>query len=286
MNAIVRALLLLIVAIGAWSAIKPDAADARISDHGKTVVFQNVYIKPDEVIDGDLNVIFGDAEIAGTVRGDVNTIFGKCEKIEGAVIDGQEHCVTNDAAQTIAPWIANSLALGSFAHQDKRLLVKLGSSAIVLLVFLLFPVRMRIALDRVERHPGIAAAVGAAALIAVIPLAVLLLISIVGIPLIALEIAAVLGGVWLGTGAVALLVGRRLAELVWPSATPSPLWALVLGLVVVSAAETVPFVGWAVTAMVWLVGLGAAILAFVRLSSLAGFGGTPGPGSPLMKTTR
>jgi hypothetical protein len=36
-----------------------------------------------------------------------------------------------------------------------------------------------------------------------------------------------------------------------------------LGLVVVSAAETVPVVGWAVTAMVWLVGLGAAVLAFL-----------------------
>ena len=56
-------------------------------------------------------------------------------------------------------------------------------------------------------------------------------------------------GVWLGTGAIALLIGRRLSELVMPSKTPSPLWALILGLVVVSAAETVPVVPGLVAAV-------------------------------------
>jgi hypothetical protein len=67
-----------------------------------------------------------------------------------------------------------------------------------------------------------------------------------------------------------------------PSTTPSPLWALVLGLVVVSAAETVPYVGWAVTALVWLVGLGASILGLFSAAPLealrrAGIGGPPMP---------
>jgi membrane-bound ClpP family serine protease len=96
----------------------------------------------------------------------------------------------------------------------------------VLLVFLLFPLRMRLALDRVERHPGLAAFVGIAAAIAVLPVAILLAISIVGIPLIVLEFAAVFVGIWLGTGAIALLVGRRLTEQMLPSTTPSPLYAL------------------------------------------------------------
>jgi len=270
--------LLAILALVAFAAVRPDPAQARISDHGKTVLFGNLYVRPDEVVDGDVNVIFGDAQIAGHVRGDVNTLFGRCVKLEGAVIDGEEHCVTSEAASALLPWVSTG-ALLSFAEQDKRLLLRLGSSAIVLLIFLLFPMRMRLALDRVERHPGVAAAIGVAAVMAALPLALMLLISIVGIPLIALEAAALLGGVWLGTGAIALVVGRRLSELVWPTATPSPLWALVLGLVVISAAETVPFVGWAVTAMVWVVGLGASILAFVRAAFVervqATLGGPP-----------
>jgi hypothetical protein len=97
-----------------------------------------------------------------------------------------------------------------------------------------------------------------------------LLVSVIGIPLIVLEIAAIFVGVWIGTGAIALLVGRRLCELLMPAATPSPLMALIIGLVVVSAAEIAPFVGWAVTALVWLVGLGCAILSFVRSTRIEG----------------
>ena len=255
-----RLALILFAVFVALAAVQPAAVQAAMGDHGKTVLFGNLYVRPNEVVDGDVNVVFGNAEIAGHVRGDVNTIFGRCVKDDGAVIDGQEHCITSDAAQAFLPWV-NGPAFMSFADQDKRLLLRLGSSAIVLLVFLLFPLRMRLAHDRVEHHPGLAAAVGVCAAIAAIPVAVVLLVSIVGIPLIVLEIAALLGGVWLGTGAVALVVGRRLSELVLPNVTPSPLWALVLGLVVVSAAETVPFVGWAVTGLVWVVGLGGAILA-------------------------
>jgi len=151
-------------------------------------------------------------------------------------------------------------------------------------VFLLFPLRMRLALDRVERHPGLSAAVGTGAIVAILPVALLLLISIVGIPLIALEAAALFAGVWIGTGAVALLVGRRLWELAMPRTTPAPLAALILGLVVVSAAEIVPVVGWAVTALVWLVGLGATILAFIKPNTWSTFAQRPTIGGPPMNT--
>jgi hypothetical protein len=280
-----RPLVILVFAALAFAALQPLVASAHILDHGKTVFFHRVTIGPDEVVDGDLNVVFGDADIAGHVRGDVNTLFGRCVILEGAVIDGQANCVTADAASALAPWVMNSSAFDAFAKQDKHLFLRLGASAIVLLVFLLFPVRMRMALDRVERHPGLAAFVGIVAVIAILPVAVLLAITIVGIPLIALEVAAVFVGIWLGTGAIALLVGRRLTELILPATTPSPLWALILGLVIVSAAETVPYVGWAVTALVWLVGLGASILAFLGASPInairrARIGGPPMPTRP------
>lgn len=275
-------LIIAFCAVLAVAAMQARPANADILDHGKTVFFHNVTIGPDETVDGDLNVVFGDARVAGHVRGDVNTLFGRCVLEDGGEIDGKANCVTGDAAAAIVPWFQDSPAFESLEHQDRALLMRLGASAIVLLVFLLFPVRMRLALDRVERHPGFSAFVGFAAVIALVPVAILLAITIVGIPLIALEFAAAFVGIWLGTGAVALLVGRRLSELVMPSITPSPLWALLLGLIVVTAAETVPYVGWAVTALVWLVGLGASILAFcgtVPLASMrrAGIGGPPMP---------
>lgn len=261
-------------------------ADSR--DHGETVFFENVRVAPDDVIHGDLNVIFGNAQIEGHVTGDVNVFGGSCTKDDGAVVNGEMNCAWSDATRVVAPLIASS-GIGAFAEQDRKLFVKLASSAIVVLIFLLFPVRMRLALDRVERHPGVSAVVGVGAVMAIVPVAIILLISVIGIPLLPLEIAAIFAGIWLGTGAVALLVGRRLCELVMPTLTPSPLAALVLGLVVVSAAEIVPIIGWAVTALVWLVGLGAAILSLFRFAggpSAVGMRRQPIGGPPMKSPTR
>ena len=232
-------------------------------------MFQNVYVAPDKVVDGDLNVIFGDATVAGIVRGDCNTVFGHCVTTGNGQVLGTINGVTNDGVRSFVPWaVGKEYGIGALAQQDHRLLVKLASSVVVVLVFLLFPLRMRVALDRVERHPALSALIGALAAVAIMPIAFMLIVSIIGIPLVILEVAALFAGVWIGTGAIGLLVGRRLCELVMPTSTPSPLVALILGLVVVSAAEILPVVGWAVTALVWLVGLGSAILSFVRSTQL------------------
>lgn len=255
------------------------------NDHGETHFFTDVVVPPGETIDGDLNVLFGKAEIEGHVTGNVN-VLGSCTATDAAEIDGKLNCIWNDdQARAFAPWLAGSSGFGALAQQDKKLFVKLASSAIVLLAFLLFPMRMRFALDRVERHAALSAAVGFATFVAAIPVAILLCLTLIGIPLVALEIAALFAGIWIGQGAIALLVGRRLFELVMPRTTPSPLAALVLGLVVVSAAEIVPWVGWAVTALVWLVGLGAAVLAFIRVGG-SGFAFERAPWSAPPMNTR
>jgi hypothetical protein len=262
-NPRLTAVLAVVLAVLAFAHPRP--ADARSHDHGQTKFFTDVYIAPNEVVDGDLNVVFGNADIAGVVHGDVNTLFGTCSLSGSAQVDGQEHCIQNDTMRALVPWGASAVG-----DQEYHLLGKLASSAVVVLVFLLFPLRMRLALARVERHPALSVAAGAIGATAMIPIAIVLAISIIGIPLIALEAAAIFLGLWIGQGAISLLVGRRLCELLMPASTPSPLVALIIGLVIVSAAEIVPVVGWVVTALVWLTGLGAAILSFIRSAQLDG----------------
>jgi hypothetical protein len=281
---VIGRLFALVVAFGALTGLaQAQSVDVRGADGSETRVFQSVYVPPGQTIDGDLNVVFGDAQVAGKVTGDCNAVFGTCSVVEGGQVLGQQTSVTGDTVRDFMPWMSRRHdSLGAFAEQDRALVVRLASSAIVLLVFLLFPLRMRVALDRVERHPGLAAATGVGAALAFFPIAIVLVISVIGIPLALLEALAVLGGIWLGTGAIALLVGRRLCELVMPTATPSPLLALILGLVVVAAAETVPILGWVVSALVWLIGLGAAILAFVRSTHIdAGVQRAPIGGPPM-----
>ena len=239
------------------------SADARTYHHSATFLFRDVTIGPDDVVNGNLNVVFGSATIEGTIHGDLNVVGGSCE-YSGATIDGQINCVQSASLSAIAPWVTSYVGGLPLAEQTNRLSLMLAVNLVVFLMFLLFPLRVRLALARVETHPGLSAVIGTLAFVGIVPLAILLLLSIVGIPLIVLEIAAVFAGVWIGQGAIALLVGRRLAELARPNATPSPLTALILGLVVVSAAEIVPIVGWAVTALISLIGLGAAILTLIR----------------------
>ena len=277
-------LLTLFAALAALIAFVSQPAEARGRDGGQTKVFDGIYVPAGETVDGDVNTVFGDAEIAGTVTGDCNAVFGTCTVDDGGHVGGKINSVNNDMVRAFVPWAIGRHGDGVVAEQDHRLLGKLLGSVIVILVFLLFPLRMRVALDRVERHPALSAVTGFFGALLSIPIGLLLLITIIGIPLIPLEIAALFAFMWIGTGAIALLVGRRLCELVMPAATPSPLVALIIGLVVVSAAEIMPLVGWIVTAIVCLVGLGSAILSFVRSASLEGtlrrspIGGPPATG--------
>ena len=242
-----------------------------------TIWFKDTTI--DHEVRGNLDIVFSNVTCTddGVIDGDVRNYGGSFDtdscRVGGSVIDA----FGSNGIEAFAPPFV-TMTRDDFIEQNKHVLERLAWDVVVLFAFLLFPLRVRVALDRVELHPGLSFATGTAAFVAAIPIAILLLISVIGIPLIPLEAAALFAGLWIGNAAVALLIGRRLYELLRPHATPSPLGALVLGLIVTTAAETVPFVGWAVSALVFLVGLGAALLAFVRETSFRSF--ISGPMNP------
>lgn len=251
------------------------------TDHGGTYFGETVYVAPDQVVQGDITVFGGDAVIEGEVDGDVTVYGGSIEQHPGSTITGQTHDVGGAFASAV-PWAAGA---SSAAAQNGKITLLLAYSALVVLVFLIFPVRVRTALDRLEHHPGISAAIGTVALIASVPILVLLAISIIGWPLIPLEFVAYVALVLIGQGALGLLIGRRLYDLVHPQTTPAPLAALIIGLVVLAAAENLPGVGWLVVGLVWLVGLGATILSFIHeaplMSGRTGTAGSPIGGPPM-----
>lgn len=256
------------------------ASSPQIIDHGGTY-YGDIIVRPDQEVQGDITVFNGDADIAGTVDGDVNVYGGSIIQEPGSVINGQKNWYGSSWSNAV-PWLP-SAGLAA-ARENAKMMTLLAYSVVVLLVFLIFPVRVRTALDRLEHHPGLSAAVGAVALVASVPIAVLLFISFVGWPLLPLEVVAYVAGVLIGQAALGILIGRRMLELVRPHETPSPLSALIMGLVIISAAELLPHVGWMVTALVWLVGLGAAVLAFIRettfMSATAAGTGGAGAGRP------
>jgi len=255
--------LVMFLVLGAIFATTARHASARTYNEGQSVLFHDLTIGDGDEVQGDLDIVFGSVtcEDGAQIDGNVNAVFGSFVKRDGCQVQGHVNQVFGGESlepfgTALAPWGNDDLY-----RQNHHVLRKLGWDVVVLLAFLLFPMRVRVALDRVERHPGLSFAAGSVAVVAVIPIGVLLLLSVIGIPLIPLEIAAIFAALWIGNAAVGLLIGRRLYELLRPHTTPSPLGALVLGLIVVTAAETLPVLGWAVSALVALVGLGAALLA-------------------------
>jgi hypothetical protein len=278
MNRLASLAIFFCIAIAAALALTTGAAHAAAQsiDHGGTYI-GDVIVEPGQTVDGDITVMFGDATIGGTVNGDVNVIGGNAEERPGSMITGQVNMVGGDLTTDVVPWAPRHAIRDAFGA-DVTLLWRIAWDVVVLLVFLIFPVRTRIALDRIERHPGLCAAVGLLGWVAVLPLAVLLLVTLILIPLIPVELVALVVAIFIGKAALSLLVGRRLLEMMNASHTATPLGALLAGLVLLTAAELVPFVGGLVTLLIGLVGLGATILAFVNESSFAGpiaVAGTP-----------
>jgi len=122
--------------------------------------FGDVVVDPNEVVNGNLNVMFGTATIEGEVDGDVNVFGGSVDARPGSKITGQTNVVGGDYTRAVAPWVPGG---ASAAAQNGELTTRLTFGVIVLLVFLLFPMRVRLALDRVEQHPGMSAAAGTVA---------------------------------------------------------------------------------------------------------------------------
>ncbi len=247
-------------------------AQARSVYHGGTY-FGSVVVEPGQVVDGDLNVIFGNADVFGTVNGDVNVIGGNI-RVRGGTVTGQTHAIAGAVTESIVPW-APSTAVETAYGPDMRLWWRIAWDIVALVIFLIFPVRTRMALDRLEQHPGISTAAGLVGWIAVIPVMVLLFFTFLLIPLIPVEWVLLAVAVFIGHAALSLLIGRRFYELVRPATTPSPFVALLIGLALLTAAELVPVVGVLIILLVGLVGLGAVILTFIPESAAAGPGIPP-----------
>ncbi len=254
-------------------------AAVRIIDHGGTY-FGDVFVERGQIVEGDVDVLGGTATIDGMIRGDLTVTAGNISLRPGSIITGK----MTDIGGTVSSGSPFDAPVETSFVQDGRVLWKIGTSAIVLLLFLIFPLRTRMALDRLERHPGLCAGIGVVGWVAILPLALLFCVTVILIPLVFVEAIAAIAGVFVGTAALSLLVGRRLYEMLSPRTTPTPVIALALGLVLITAAELVPVLGWLVTALVGVVGLGAAILSCVKEQSFTGIpiASNPSIGGPPM----
>lgn len=273
MNARSIFLTLMIAALGVFATSHAALAEAKTVYHGGTY-WGSVVVPANQVVDGDLSVMFGNATIEGTVNGNVDVLGGNIDQRSGGVITGQAHQFGGDVVQSVVPWAPQNDD-GTFFAPDAHLWWRIMWNVVILVFFLIFPLRARMAVDRLEHYPAISAVFGLLGWIAIPIVAFLMFCTIVLWPLIPVELIVCAAATFIGIAALALLVGRRFYELVQPNATPSPLVALILGLILVTAAEMVPVVGMFVTGLAALIGFGAVILTFI-----SGMASGPNPSVP------
>ena len=209
---------------------------ARISSGDRVAFGRTVRVEENEEVTGDLVAIFGRAEIEGKVNGDVvapfgsvylgpraevdgNVVAGQLEKFDGAVVHGDQITVgfTNRGARIFKGHPLDFREEGPFSNPPVLLLISLVSTGVLLLIYTLTwaLVPQRVETVRHQLMEGFLKSffIGFLGLLAILPVFILLLVTIIGIPvaLIVLPLALILA-TFLGDTSVCLAVGERLKK--------------------------------------------------------------------------
>jgi len=253
----------------------------------------SVTIPENQKVNGDVVAVGGSADISGYVTGNVVAVGGSVRARSGSWIDGDAVAVgggvekAGDAhigGQTVTAvpgigWNLDwaKLLPGRLRGPGSFFTGLLVWAFISLLAVLLFRNRLEVMADALPLHPGRSAGYGllgfavtpailATALAAQVFVIVVLAITIVGILAIPAVLLAMVGMV-LAPGAVLLIgmagvflsLGRALAAQLGRPDT-SAVWAVLIGVLVVSVAGLIPWIGALVWLTVVIFGFGLALM--------------------------
>ncbi len=202
----------------------------RVIDGGRVQFREPLAVAADEVVLGDVVAIMGDAEVAGHVQGDVVVVLGHLTLMETAEVDGEVVSVLGGldraagarigSLTVVDPGISllpGSLGLpgggwGEFAAWQT------GFVLLLLLVLLLLAVaprpRLLAVLDTVSRRPaesmGLGLLLAVFGHLAVLGLAAILVLTVIGIPVALLLVLAVALFDLVAVGVAGASMGRAL----------------------------------------------------------------------------
>jgi hypothetical protein len=213
-------------------------------DAGLVRVFADAHVGPGERVDGDVVAVFGSVEVEGDVEGDVVAVMGSVILKPTARVDGDVvalgGALDHQAGAEVRGEIV-SLGLWSWAPSIPTLPMLIGMVLAAWLVGLMFGYfLLAIASERMRRisataalRTGASLLLGIASAPLVVILAVLLLITVIGIPFAALLPIVYKLSVWGGSLAAAQVFGARLLRK--PLESANPFGAMAVGTLFVAA---------------------------------------------------
>jgi hypothetical protein len=215
--------------------------------------FGDVYV--DALVEGDVKVGHGDVELGSEaqVGGDIVYGSGEIQHHPSAVVEGNmmagraphmEHEPDGFGIPGLVGWV---FATAAFV-------------ACSVLLAVLAPGPLLAAARRAEESPGWSLLFGVASVPAVVVFAVVLAVSIIGIPLLLLLAPAYLAFVFFGALVAAYFIGRRVVFATGHYRGGNAL-AAVVGAIILAVAYLIPLLGGLLIYGLALFGTGAAILA-------------------------
>ena len=184
-------------------------------------MFSDIEVRPDERVDGDVVALCGSVTVKGQVSGDVVAVCGSVRMSPGARIEGDAVAVGGVLDQPQGAVVngesvsLNFLPITPSVPPVTALLLLVLAGWLVSVVagwilWLIFPGRMLRVAVSASRHTGWSVLLGLMLLPLAVIVAVLLLVTIIGIPIALLMPLFVLFVGWAGQIAAVYLLGCRL----------------------------------------------------------------------------
>jgi len=258
-------LLCLVTTVGAESSnVVKIGSDVTIEEGTKVhnVLAIGGQVTVEGVVENNIVALGGSVVLTRTavVRGNVFALGGIIVRGRGAEVHGN---VTEINADDISAAIANALSEEwegwSWIFAIVSVAIFLGVLLLTVLTVFLIPKPLRLIASAVREKPFKVTVWGLAGLVLVVPLAVLLAVSVVGIVLIPLEIALVLCAVLIGFISVSQLVGQKLFVIL-KRQDQSLMRETIWGLIILWLIGWIPYVGWMVKVCAIVLGLGGVLL--------------------------
>lgn len=284
------------------TADKPDTSEAVIPEASESSsspdtvkVGSDVFISSKQTV-GDVVAIFGNVTVAGHVTGDVVAVFGKVIVESGGTVDGDAVAafgsarinkdgkvhgnvvtvgggVRKDIGAEVGKDIG-SIGIGEWGGLGMALLlaalIGLVSSALFALlamaVALILPEQMEMVSKTALEQRGTSALYGFIGLLMILPLALLLVATHIGAPLVVVEVLFVMAAWFFGKMGIGLVLGRKIAKSV-NHPEFSAAFAMAVGVVAIGLIGLVPVVGAFIAWILNLIGFGAVLVTGFGTSS-------------------
>ncbi len=227
------------------------------------------------VINGSLNVYGRDSIISGKVgKNVIIKIYNESQSqniiiAKEAIINGDlNYTAQNKANITEGADIAGQINYQIPVVKEKnnattwawgRLFSILSIMVIGLIFVFILPQQTKKIVLNIKQRPGKIILIGAITLLTIPPLAILLALSIIGIPLAIALGGLLLAGMIIAKAVAAILLGELLIKDLAKKIQAHLFWSLLLGTIILSLLYSLPIVGWIISLLAIWLGLGSIL---------------------------